>query len=120
MQSTLSKVLRSVKTSDDNISIEAEFSFSAEEPIFAGHFPGKPIIPAVYQLGLCRTVIEQQTSYSFAGISKSRFSKMCVPGVPYTLKISFMKKDNEIEAVCSIINSAEKALCSKLHLLYKA
>jgi 3-hydroxymyristoyl/3-hydroxydecanoyl-(acyl carrier protein) dehydratase len=120
MQSAITNAIKSTTMSGDGSSIEALFSFSAADPIFNGHFPGMPVVPAVYQLGLCRKVIEQKISCSFRGISKSRFSKRCVPEILYSLKISLIKKDNMIEAACSITNTPEKALCSKLHLLFNA
>ena len=76
-----------------------------------------PVIPAVYQVGLCRKVIEQDGKLSFAGIVKSRFSKMCVPGKVYAVKILLTKKDAGIEATCSIYENAGKDLCSKMVLL---
>jgi 3-hydroxymyristoyl/3-hydroxydecanoyl-(acyl carrier protein) dehydratase len=116
MLSTIKKAIKSV-TKSVNV-IEADFFFSQDDSIFAGHFPGKPVIPAVYQVGLCRKIVEQEAQYKFAGILKSRFSKMCVPGTPYNLKISFSKNENKIDAVCSIYNPAEKVLCSKIVLLF--
>jgi 3-hydroxymyristoyl/3-hydroxydecanoyl-(acyl carrier protein) dehydratase len=116
MQTTLTKSIKSIKPAETGI--EAEFCFPHDAPIFAGHFPGKPVIPAVYQVGLCRRIIEQEKQYKFTGILKSRFSKMCVPETSYNLKIFFSKNENKIEAACSIHNPAEKALCSKIVLLF--
>ena len=110
------KAIKSVMKSEN--ALEAEFCFSQGDPIFAGHFPDMPVIPAVYQVGLCRKVIEQNGNYKFAGIIKSRFSKMCIPGTLYNLKITFSKNENKIEAACSIHSPAEKALCSKIVLLF--
>jgi 3-hydroxymyristoyl/3-hydroxydecanoyl-(acyl carrier protein) dehydratase len=116
MLSAIKKAIKSVAKSENVI--EAEFCFSKDDPIFAGHFPGMPVIPAVYQVGLCRKIIEQEAQYKLTGILKSRFSKMCVPETPYNLKISFSKTETKIEATCSIYNPAEKTLCSKIVLLF--
>jgi 3-hydroxymyristoyl/3-hydroxydecanoyl-(acyl carrier protein) dehydratase len=45
MLSTIKKAIKSV-TKSVNV-IEADFFFSQDDSIFAGHFPGKPVIPAV-------------------------------------------------------------------------
>ena len=116
MQTTLTKSIKSIKPAETGI--EAEFCFPHDAPIFAGHFPGMPVIPAVYQVGLCRKIIEQNANYKFAGIIKSRFSKMCVPETLYNLKITFSKNENKTEAACLIHNPAEKTLCSKIVLLF--
>jgi 3-hydroxymyristoyl/3-hydroxydecanoyl-(acyl carrier protein) dehydratase len=54
MLSAIKKALKVVVKSES--AIDAEFCFSPDDPIFAGHFPGMPVIPAVYQVGLCRRV----------------------------------------------------------------
>jgi 3-hydroxymyristoyl/3-hydroxydecanoyl-(acyl carrier protein) dehydratase len=118
MLSAIKKAIKSINKSEGSTDLEAEFCFSINDPIFTGHFPGMPIIPAVYQVGLCRKIVEQEGNYKFTGILKSRFSKMCVPETPYNLKITFSKNENKIEAVCSIHNPAEKTLCSKMVLLF--
>lgn len=117
MQTILIKSIKSIKPSETGI--EAEFCFPHDAPIFTGHFPGMPVIPAVYQVGLCRKIIERNSNYKFAGIVKSRFSRMCVPETPYNLRISFSKNGNKIEAACVIHNPAEKTLCSKIVLLFE-
>jgi len=117
MISTIEKSVKSIKKSDSTIS--AEFCFSEEDPIFAGHFPGMPVIPAVYQVGLCRRIIEQDRKLSFVGVVKSRFSKMCVPGKDYAVKILLTKKEAGLEATCSIYESDAKELCSKIVMDFK-
>jgi 3-hydroxymyristoyl/3-hydroxydecanoyl-(acyl carrier protein) dehydratase len=118
MLSAIKKAIKSINKSEGSTDLEAEFCFSINDPIFTGHFPGMPIIPAVYQVGLCKRVIEQEAQYKFAGIIKSRFSKMCIPGTTYNVKISMTKKENGDESVCSIYENAGKVLCSKIVLLF--
>ena len=35
-----------------------EFKFAASDPVFAGHFPGRPILPGVFQLELAHVAAE--------------------------------------------------------------
>jgi 3-hydroxyacyl-[acyl-carrier-protein] dehydratase len=35
-----------------------EFRFAAAQPVFAGHFPGHPILPGVFQLEMARVAAE--------------------------------------------------------------
>ncbi len=35
-----------------------EFRFAASQPVFAGHFPGHPILPGVFQLEMARVAAE--------------------------------------------------------------
>jgi 3-hydroxymyristoyl/3-hydroxydecanoyl-(acyl carrier protein) dehydratase len=116
MRSAIANSIKSTYKTDSGI--EVEFCFLETDPIFAGHFPGMPVVPAVYQMRLCRGVIEQDGNHAFAGVLKSRFSKMCFPGICYVLKISLLRNKNKTEAACSIYNFAEKTLCSKITLDY--
>ncbi len=118
MQTALRQAIKSVTASPGGSELTAEFSFSKNDPIFAGHFPGRPVIPAVYQVGLCRRIAEQFVESAFTGIAKSRFSKMCVPEMSYEVNISVSRNEGAVEAACSIHSPAEKALCSKMVLVF--
>ncbi|PWM30400.1 MAG: 3-hydroxyacyl-[acyl-carrier-protein] dehydratase FabZ [Verrucomicrobia bacterium] len=57
-------VSRIIRVDADAHSIEAEFDIDANLPFFAGHFPGKPIMPGVLMLEAMA-----QTSGLFLGFS---------------------------------------------------
>jgi 3-hydroxyacyl-[acyl-carrier-protein] dehydratase len=118
MHTSLTHAIKRVTASPDGSELTAEFIFSKDDPIFAGHFPGRPVIPAVYQVGVCRKIAERFVKSAFTGIAKSRFSRMCVPDAPYEVTISLSRSENSVEAECSIHSPAEKALCSKMVLLF--
>lgn len=70
-----------------------------QEPCFAGHFPGNPVMPGVLiieamaQTGAVAILGEPQwrgkTAY-FAGIDKARFKKMVRPGDVLTLETKIL------------------------------
>ncbi|HSY74823.1 MAG TPA: hypothetical protein VK810_05080, partial [Dongiaceae bacterium] len=35
-----------------------EFRFGADDPMFAGHFPNRPLLPGVFQLEMARAAAE--------------------------------------------------------------
>jgi len=62
---------------------------TANEAFFQGHFPGKPVMPAVLiveamaQLGGLLTLVEPEHKGKlvyFTGIDKARFRKVVIPG----------------------------------------
>lgn len=74
----------------------------AEEPQFAGHFPGRPIMPGVLiiealaQLGviysrLCTGGVDPSRLVVFAGCEETRFRKQVVPGDTVRLEIEYLK-----------------------------
>lgn len=73
-----------------------------EEPHFAGHFPGRPIMPGVLilealaQLGviysrLCTGGVSNDRLIVFAGCEEVRFRRQVVPGDTIRLEIEYQK-----------------------------
>jgi len=67
---------------DANGITTAEFRFSAEAPVFAGHFPGNPLLPGVFQLEMTRVVAEMLLGATLAirEVVKAKFTSPIVPG----------------------------------------
>lgn len=71
------------------------------EPFFAGHFPGNPVMPGVLiiealaQVGavaiLCKPENRGKTAY-FASINNAKFKKMVVPGDVLMLETEIVKQ----------------------------
>jgi 3-hydroxyacyl-[acyl-carrier-protein] dehydratase len=119
MRQAVTTALSDMSVSPHKRSINAAFLLPADFPVFAGHFPGMPVIPAVYQVALCEEAVRRTGSYKLAGISRSRFSKMCVPSTKYNLNISLSEKGSEVGATCLIHNAEDDGLCSKIVLMLK-
>ena len=118
MKQALTNAISGLSASPDGHTITATFEFPAGSDIFRGHFPDMPVIPAVYQVAVCREAVERCGPYKLAGISKSRFSKMCGPGTPYELAVSLSEENGGIQAACAVHEAAGGALCSKIVLLF--
>ena len=114
LRSTIEQSIHRIGKTGDEIIVEAAFPSSA--PIFAGHFPGKPIVPAMYQIALCRKAVETYLLAQLTQVVHCRFSAECVPGVMYTAKILVEKKPDSVMAHCSI--KRENVVHSKIVLLY--
>ena len=71
------------------------------EPYFAGHFPGEPVMPGVLQIEACAQVgavailsmeaNKGKTAY-FGGISSARFRQKVVPGDTLKLECEIIKQ----------------------------
>lgn len=78
---------------------------SYNEPFFAGHFPGEPVMPGVLiveamaQVGavalLCKEEFKGKTAY-FGGISSARFKQKVVPGDVLMLEVEITKQKGPI------------------------
>jgi 3-hydroxymyristoyl/3-hydroxydecanoyl-(acyl carrier protein) dehydratase len=108
--SFLDMLLQSVKYVQivDN-TLQATICFSHDLSIFPGHFPGKPIVPAVYLCGICRTLLEHNQNCTVLGILKSRFLGICAPDTMYSVLGILSKKDDSMKAQYTI-QKAEQVL----------
>ena len=78
---------------------------SGNEPFFAGHFPGNPVMPGVLimealaQVGavavLSKPEFKGRTAY-FAGIDKARFRQKVMPGDVLVLETTIVKAKGPI------------------------
>jgi 3-hydroxyacyl-[acyl-carrier-protein] dehydratase len=62
--------------------VRARFRFSPELPVFAGHFPGAPIVPGVYMIEAARYLGERAcgTALRIAAIEEAKFTASVRPG----------------------------------------
>jgi 3-hydroxyacyl-[acyl-carrier-protein] dehydratase len=82
--------------------IRALKNVSANEPHFAGHFPGRPVMPGVLILeamaqaaGILvfrtqQTQPDENSVYYYAGIDNARFKRPVVPGDPLELEVTIL------------------------------
>lgn len=93
---------------------------SMNEPYFAGHFPGNPVMPGVLiiealaQVGavamLSLPEMQGKTAY-FAGVEKARFRQKVVPGDVLMLETSIIKVKGPIGVGKAIAYVEGKKVC---------
>jgi 3-hydroxymyristoyl/3-hydroxydecanoyl-(acyl carrier protein) dehydratase len=59
--------------------------FPATHPVFAGHFPGQPIVPGVLLLDHARLVIETDSGQRCCGIATAKFHSPAGPDEVMTI-----------------------------------
>ena len=92
-------------------SVAFEFRFSANDPVFAGHFPGHPILPGVFQLELARGAAELALGgkLSVREISKAKFQRPILPDELVRVDLKFSEQDGSIRVRAGFSVGAQPA-----------
>lgn len=77
-----------------------EFRFGMDEPVFAGHFPDRPILPGVFQLEMVRVAAElvMQCALGVREIRKAKFQRPILPDETVKLVLKLSEKPDTIQA----------------------
>lgn len=86
--------------------------FATDHPVFAGHFPGRPIVPGVLLLDWAQAAIEAQLGQSFVALPEAKFHSPATPADD--LELDF---EVGISAVRFEIRSIERKIASGRFLL---
>jgi 3-hydroxyacyl-[acyl-carrier-protein] dehydratase len=80
-----------------NSKVTAHFHCRADHPIFAGHFPGNPILPGVVQVEMIAQVssfgvlkafpkaFDEEVNMALLSITEAKFRKPITPGMDLTI-----------------------------------
>ena len=80
--------------------IERVVTIPADHPCLPGHFPGRPIVPAVIILDAVQTIMEeQQPAASLVAIEHCKFQDFVLPGQPFKVRLT-MSDESAFDFVC--------------------
>lgn len=88
---------------------------AADHPVFAGHFPGAPIVPGVLLLDWALVAIQdaEQTSALPGVLSVAKFLSPVSPGEQLLLSYTIAKNaDGALQKLSIRINSATRAIAT--------
>ncbi len=108
-----------VHSAYDDSGGEFSFSYSASESVFAGHFPGTPILPGVFQIEMTRLASELATGQTLEieHIKQARFLCPILPESEVHLSLAVQCDHNTCHAksVVSVAGVAAGKLSIILH-----
>lgn len=111
MQASIRSARLTGPVSQPDGSLVLEFQFPATDPVFAGHFPGRPILPGVFQLEMARVAAELALGHGLAvrEIGKAKFQRPILPGETVRVDLKLSEKDGSIHARAGFVVNGQPA-----------
>lgn len=78
-----------------------------DHPAYAGHFPGRPILPGVVLLDLCARALEAAHGCTVTGVAQAKFLSPLTPGEALMLDY-----DMATDAITFKLRSGERPVAS--------
>jgi 3-hydroxyacyl-[acyl-carrier-protein] dehydratase len=76
-----------------------EFRFPASDAVFAGHFPGHPLLPGVFQIEMTRGLAESVLGGKLVvrSVTKAKFLRPIIPGETVRVELKSTEKADTIQ-----------------------
>lgn len=96
------------------------FRFKSDEAVFAGHFPGEPILPGVFQIEMARQAAEIELARNLAitKIVKAKFSRVIRPEETVEVELTCKDEDGRVSINAVFTVSGETAGKCTLALMH--
>src|SRR5712664_3022886 len=80
-----------------------EFRFSPDDPMFAGHFPGRPLLPGIFQLEMARMGAETilKCRLRVREVVKAKFLRPILPAEIVSMSVKFSEEADKIQVQAS-------------------
>ena len=116
---------------EPGVSITAELDVDPKLPLFAGHFPGHPVLPGVIIMealaqtaSFCALVGRDEPGVLgfFAGIDKAKFRNQVQPGDTLTLKATITRNSSRmvVADVEALVGDKLAATATQKYVMAKA
>lgn len=116
---------------EPGVSITAELDVDPKLPLFAGHFPGHPVLPGVIIMealaqtaSFCALVGRDEPGVLgfFAGIDKAKFRNQVQPGDTLTLKATITRDSSRmvVADVEALVGDKVAATATQKYVMAKA
>ena len=92
------------------------WTLDAQWPVFAGHFPARPVLPGALLLDWVVDAIQQQQSCAITGVTQVKFQRAAEPGDQLRLSLRCDGARARFEVI-ALRGSAEHPVASGIALM---
>lgn len=106
LRNSLYYIVESRETESESREAEYRVRFDAFHPIFAGHFPGHPVVPGACLIQIAEELLATHLGQKvrFTSVRNLKFRQPVLPDQEVTITILLAKEQN-VKCQLSIINS---------------
>lgn len=79
---------------------QTSITFAADHPVFAGHFPGHPIVPGVLLLDWVQQSVEREAGLTLTGLAATKFLSPALPGETLDLEYEVSESVARFDVRC--------------------
>lgn len=107
------------RTGSDSASLM--FRFAATQPVFAGHFPGHPILPGIFQLEMARVAAEAVADANLVvrEIVKAKFRRPIRPEETIRVDVKLVEQSDSLQARATLSVDGQPAGEAILQLTHR-
>jgi 3-hydroxyacyl-[acyl-carrier-protein] dehydratase len=122
MREAIRAALLSGPTAEPDGGTAFEFRFPKTEPIFAGHFPGQPLVPGIFQTEMARLAAETALAspLEIRQIVRAKFLRPILPEETIRLSLKFEEHGPMIQARATLVAGGQAAGAASLNLCRSA
>jgi len=101
---TMTKLINAAQVGEPQANADGssrwEFRFRMSDTVFAGHFPGRPLLPGIFQPEIARIISEKALGEKLmvSEIAKAKFQKPVLPEETLRVDLKLTNKEKLIQA----------------------
>jgi 3-hydroxyacyl-[acyl-carrier-protein] dehydratase len=93
-----------------------ELFVADNHPAFAGHFPGRPIVPGALLIDLAARAVEKASGLDVVGIAQAKFLSPATPGEPLMLHFATTANSVRFDIETTTANTPRKLASGRFML----
>jgi 3-hydroxyacyl-[acyl-carrier-protein] dehydratase len=112
--------LREVVGDPTGASATGTVVFPPDLPVFAGHFPGDPVVPGVYILGAVQAVVEaalRRGPLRVVAVERCKWTSISRPGSPLVVQARWTTAGDGWEVGADVTRDGDPACRCRLRLV---